>query len=216
MSQDFTELERIVSRKDAAERIDEQALAIAAEPLVARAVRALGPKLPVEFSRADAMQEARIALLEAARNYEAGKGVPFAAWARMTIRHRLIDAGARERMPGGTPISAPRSAWREVAQNSSSPSLLSYIRRADAEEANEVAGEQDVLETVCRQQSGEELRVALGQLPERQEQVIRSLYGIDVTPARECELAERFGCTRDVIAALRRRALNGLALQMAA
>ena len=55
--------------------------------------------LPAHVDLRDLIQDGRIGLLDAARRYEAGRRVPFGAYARRRISGSILD-GSEQRMDG--------------------------------------------------------------------------------------------------------------------
>ena len=76
--------------------MDTQQLVIDSLPLAAHIAGNISKRLPPRVDPRDLRQEACLGLLDAARRYDAGKGVPFGAYARRRIRGAVMDGLRRE------------------------------------------------------------------------------------------------------------------------
>jgi len=72
-------------------RVDRDRLLLRYAPLVRRAARRIGTRLPAHVDLADLVQVGMFGLLEALERYEPGMGVTFEAYAAFRIRGTMLD-----------------------------------------------------------------------------------------------------------------------------
>jgi RNA polymerase sigma factor (sigma-70 family) len=142
--------------------------------------RACGSDLPY----GELLHEGQIALWQAIRHYEAGRGVAFSTYAVAAIRHRLWAVVARAQRPPGR---AERAAAADPAELAAEAWQRQAVRAA--------------------------LQEALAYLPDRSYHVIVAAYGLDGQPPFSLAAIGRlYGLSRERIRQIRNDALVVLRL----
>ncbi|WP_367351112.1 sigma-70 family RNA polymerase sigma factor [Ottowia sp.] len=130
------------------------------------------------------LHEGQIALWQAIRHYDAGRGVAFSTYAVPVIRHRL---------------------WRLVAQAQRPQGQVARATSADPAELAAQAWQHQAVRAA--------LREALAYLPERSYHILVAAYGLDGQPPLSlAALGRSYGLSRERIRQLRNDALVVLRL----
>ncbi len=128
--------------------------------------------------------EAQIALWQAIRHYDPGRGVAFTTYAVPTIRHHLWRVVAQAQRPQGY---VPLPAATDPAELAAQAWQAQAVRAA--------------------------LRELLAYLPARSSQIIVAAYGLDGQPPRSlAALGRRYGLSRERVRQIRNEALVVLRL----
>ena len=151
--------------------------------------------LPAHVDLHDLIQDGRIGLLDAARRYEAGRGVPFGAYARRRISGSILDGLRRadylrrhtrdkvkrgEAEDGGAPLSLK-----------SPDRLPGRFERPDT--------------SAARAESGRLIREAISGLPDRLQVIVMNYYFDGRTML---QITGRLGVNESRISQLHKRALS--------
>ncbi len=167
--------------------------------LVEPIARAYARAVPVPFE--EILQAARIGLWEAARRFDASRGVPFPAYAPAKVRWAITDMLRAE---GGV----PRRAWKRIA-------ALDY---SAARVPTNVAWENDGFVNIDPQPTAEDkladidVSIAVAALPFRERELVRGHY---LHGSRFDHIAEGLGITKSWGSRLHTRALGELAKRLA-
>ena len=98
--------------------MDTQQLVIDSLPLAANIAGNISKRLPPHVDPRDLRQEACLGLLDAARRYDAAKGVPFGAYARRRISGAVMDGLRREDHLSRSARAQARAEGAEAAAQS--------------------------------------------------------------------------------------------------
>jgi len=98
--------------------MDTQQLVIDSLPLAANIAGNISKRLPPHVDPRDPRQEACLGLLDAARRYDAAKGVPFGAYARRRISGAVMDGLRREDHLSRSARAQARAEGAEAAAQS--------------------------------------------------------------------------------------------------
>jgi RNA polymerase sigma factor (sigma-70 family) len=194
------DVDRLAAMSAAGSRRAAAELCLRYQPLIRSYAR--NPRVPRPW-REDLEQEAALALLEAARSFQADRDVPFGAWAASAIRRRMIDSAAALRQPRGVPLRVPRGTWSQLASlDRHADSGLSELRISELKRlqdmravspanAEHLHAPDDPAADTLRREADQRVLALLAALPAAQRQALgRYLFGLPAT-ARSVKLRNR-------------------------
>ena len=149
------------------------------------------------LSTDDLISEGTIGIIKAAKKYDPSRGKPFVTFAAPYIRRSIEDA--IRRVTGETPVLSTDESLPVGSNNNYT--LLNVLEDKDAPKADQ-ALEQNAL--------SDDLVRAITVLNEREQAVIRALYGIDTERQTMAEIGERLGLKRERVRQIRDKALRKL------
>jgi RNA polymerase sigma factor for flagellar operon FliA len=164
--------------------------------LVGRALR-LYPRLPNCLEREDLQSIGNWALLKAAHTYDPGRGAAFSTYAYQCIKNEIAGELKRAADQQIDTVSLDQTLGPEEDDNPLRDLLIDH--NADATRLAVNRFERDILET------------ALGQLPERQALVIRTIY-FDENSVQQ--VAAQWRLSTQAIQNIHMRALRALRVQL--
>lgn len=158
----------------------------------------------------DLVAEGNMAMLEAARNFDSGKGTKFVAYAAPYIQKAMEKAIDDEAGLYRVPKNAAKNVIRgSRAKSLDAPlsagnqfTLLDIITNKDAEMGDETVNFRNMVD---------DLLDALWVLDEREKQVIKSVYGLDHARETMKEVAEDMGIKRERVRQIRDKATRKIA-----
>ena len=149
------------------------------------------------LSTDDLISEGTLGIIKAAEKYDPSRGKPFVTFAAPYIRRSIEDA--IRRVTGETPVLSTDESLPVGSNNNYT--LLNVLEDKDAPKADQ-ALEQNAL--------SDDLVRAITVLNEREQAVIRALYGIDTERQTMAEIGERLGLKRERVRQIRDKALRKL------
>lgn len=181
------------------------------------------------LDREDLRQEARLAILAAAPDFDAARGASFLTFLRMRIHHHLVDVlrQAGGRAPVRRLLDAEEALWQEhgtcrldahaVARRAGVPFTRHLPRPPepldDQEEAAFGECRDVVMATILEREQQERLRAAWQGLPDRERRILAARF-FDGTPVAELAVQEAVSAMR--IWQLQRQGLDRLRAVLAA
>jgi len=172
--------------------------------------------IPVE----DLISEGNIGLIEAAKRFDATRGVRFIHYAAWWVRKYMVAALQRQRTQSSAPTSQARGRRRELT-DSGSRKRPQRQRILSLEEFVHGGSERDWLEKIADEggvdpeqlvleaQLREALRSILDKVPAQERMILESHYGLDGKPPRTLQqIGEVLGCTRERVRQHEMRALR--------
>ena len=160
----------------------------------------------VEFD--DLVSEGTLAMLSAAQKFDASRGTQFVAYASPFIRKAMQQAidkqSALYRIPKDQKKYAPRSASKAVSVDAPLSAGNKYTL-LDILVNNEIGQADD---NVAFQQMLKDLNQSLDVLDERESEVIRKFYGLNIQHETLAEIADDMQLKRERVRQIRDKAIR--------
>ncbi len=155
----------------------------------------------------DLMQEGYIGLIEAAKRYDPSTGVQFESyaswWVRKYMREWIIRYGQTVSLP-----FTNKDIFDHIIED---VDAVLYEEDGDAITfADCIADDTDSDEEQAQQQQLNRLHEAIQGLPEREQKIIRQIYGIDCEAVPMKEIAQRVGLSYDRVKKIHAQCLKKL------
>lgn len=156
----------------------------------------------------DLVSEGTLAMLSAAQKYDASRGTQFVAYASPFIRKAMLQAidkqAALYRIPKDQKKYAPRSAGKAMSMDAPlSPgnqyTLLDILVNNDIDQADD---------NVALQQMLKDLNQCLDVLDERESEVVRKFYGLNIQHETLAEIADDMQLKRERVRQIRDKAIR--------
>lgn len=160
----------------------------------------------VEFD--DLVSEGTLAMLSAAQKFDASRGTQFVAYASPFIRKAMQQAiekqSALYRIPKDQKKYAPRSASKAVSVDAplsagNKYTLLDILVNSEIDQADD---------NVAFQQMLNDLNQSLDVLDERESEVIRKFYGLNIQHETLAEIADDMQLKRERVRQIRDKAIR--------
>ncbi len=147
------------------------------------------------LSTDDLISEGSIGMIKAAEKYDPSRGKPFVTFAAPYIRHSIEDA--IRKVTGEVPVLSTDESLPVGSKNNYT--LLNVLEDKDAPKADQ-AVEQNAL--------SDDLVRAIDFLNEREQAVIRGIYGVDEERKTMAEMGLALGLKRERVRQIRDKALR--------
>lgn len=147
------------------------------------------------LSTDDLISEGSIGMIKAAEKYDPSRGKPFVTFAAPYIRHSIEDA--IRKVTGEMPVLSTDESLPVGSKNNYT--LLNVLEDKDAPKADQ-AVEQNAL--------SDDLVRAIDFLNEREQAVIRGIYGVDEERKTMAEMGLALGLKRERVRQIRDKALR--------
>lgn len=152
------------------------------------------------LSTDDLVGEGSIGLMKAADKYDPSRGKPFVTFAAPYIRKSIEEAISRS--SGDTPVLSTDESLPVGSNNNFT--LLNVLEDKDAPKADHEV-EQNAL--------SDDLAEAIHTLNEREQAVVRKIYGIESERMTMAEIGEEMGLKRERVRQIRDKAMRKLRKQ---
>ncbi len=166
------------------------------------------------LGRDDILQEARLAMLVAARTFDPGRGYAFSTYAYRVITNRL-----RNYLGDAGPIRVPPNSIKSAATPAIREAALRAMRlRHVGDDSYRLRRTADAERLDTREERRREwLAVALTKLGPRAQRILRETFGLDGRePRGPGEIAADMGCARSTVRVKRSEVMGWLRDQAAA
>lgn len=170
--------------------------------LVRRIAGSIARRLPSHVDRDELIALGNLGLVEARSRWDERRGVPFATFAAARIRGAILDG-----LRGIDPLSREERA--RVRKELDAQPSVTLVQMEAAQ--NAVSDTQDASEIVEDKQDAAELYRALGELPDRERQILVGHYFQD---RRLRTIGEEIGVTESRVCQVVRRTVEGLRQHM--
>lgn len=147
------------------------------------------------LSTDDLISEGSIGMIKAAEKYDPSRGKPFVTFAAPYIRHSIEEA--IRKVTGEVPVLSTDESLPVGSKNNYT--LLNVLEDKDAPKADHGV-EQNAL--------SDDLVRAIGFLNEREQAVIRGIYGVDEERKTMAEIGMALGLKRERVRQIRDKALR--------